>query len=368
MTLATDQNKNAQGYRKNAIGSGIGTLAEDRISLPGVMLSNRQQAGDDQFRLPEDGYIQLVSQGEFPVNLRNGEERMQIIQVIDETALNRIMENFSGELLINYEHFAHYADKESRAAGWIQGIEKRADGIWGKVRWSNSGKRDVTGGDYRYISPEFEGADTEHLGGNRYRINRLDGAGLTNSPNMKTLKPLSNRRRDTDQNQPSKTMNEKLLNRLRRFFGLAEDANEDAILNAVPADNTHAQLTGLQEENTRLVNREQELLGQLADKDLEGFDLDDDRKKIVRNGLINNREATLAILGAAPKKDQTPPGTIFNRKDAKTPASIEDAAAVDKVLAGKIANRADEIFKAGKDNGVTMRGAFEQAASELSKS
>ena len=360
MTLKNLKDDFAQGYRRFARGSGNGTGLFDRLSGPPATLTNRKQSGEDSFQLPEDGFIHLVPIGEFKLKHRQGDEVIEIIQVVDEEATQSILNSFEKELLLNYDHFAHRLDRESKAAGWIQELEKRPDGIYGRVRWTNSGKRDVTGGEYRFVSPEFDAADTQALGNWRYRILRLDGAALTNSPNMKTLTPLSNRR-DNDPTHQTK-MNEKLLNRLRRFFGLSEDADENAILNAVPADKTHTQL---QEANTTLTNRNAELLGQLADKELEGYDLEDADRKQLREGLIANRDSTLAIMKAS-KLKASPPEKLFNRESAKAPDGQpgEKDARKAEILAGKIANRADEIYNDGAGR-VSWHDAFKQAQSEL---
>ena len=64
-----------------------------------------------------------------------------------------------------------------------------AAGLWLKVRWSEDGEKAVGGGNLRYISGTF---DYEELGGNRVRLTQLLDAGLTNRPNMRGCKPISN--------------------------------------------------------------------------------------------------------------------------------------------------------------------------------
>lgn len=354
MIPKSKENHFAQGYRKNAQGSGIGLESMERFRGPGQLLTNRLQPGEDHFRLPEDGFIHLVPVGEFPARYSNGEEVVEIVQVVDEKAINAMARSFEGELLLDYDHHALQQDKQSRAAGWIQDVQARADGLWGRIRWSNTGRNDVEGGDYRYVSPVFDPRDAERIQDNQYRMLRLDGAALTNSPNMRTLTPLSNRRQ---QSKPEKKMNEKLLNRLRRFFGLAEDANEEAILNAVPAEQTHQTVT---EEVTRLQNREQQLLGELADHDLQGFQLSDEQKKTLRKGLIENRESTLTLLKAVPQ----PPKKVFNRDTATPPDASKMTHEQADQRGTKIANRADEIYKAA-NGAMTYAAAFNAAQSEF---
>jgi hypothetical protein len=157
------------------------------LSLP---LFNRD------FSLPQDGKIHVVPMGEFPVEY-NGK---QIVQVVDDRACKTIVTNlrtdaqapeFAG-LCMDFDHFRHDPTKESRAAAWVMDAEQRKDGVFAVPRWTTSGQTAVAGGDYRFISPEFDPYSLEALGGNRFRVTRLVGFGLTNNPNMRGMTPLVN--------------------------------------------------------------------------------------------------------------------------------------------------------------------------------
>ena len=93
-----------------------------------------------------------------------------MIQVIDEEAMKSIVERFNqdaaagklrhgNELLIDHEHFSDQPDKETRAYGWLVELQVREDGIYGRVRWSKTGKEAVDGGDYRFFSTEYRAGD-----------------------------------------------------------------------------------------------------------------------------------------------------------------------------------------------------------------
>ena len=158
------------------------------ISLP---IRNRD------FQLPADGKIHCVPLGEFPVE----HQGKTLVQVVDERACDAMIANFQrdalepdfGGLCCDYEHFRHDPDKGSPAAAWIESIEKRADGIYAMPRLTNSGRKALEGGEYKGISPEFDPKTLVPLGGNRFRVTRLVGFGLTNVPNMKGMRPLTNR-------------------------------------------------------------------------------------------------------------------------------------------------------------------------------
>jgi phage I-like protein len=95
-------------------------------------------------------------------------------------------------LLVDRDHFSFDTEKESRAAGWANDAQARADGLYGPIRFSASGKSDVEGGDFRFLSPVFDDKSAVPLGGNRYRVVRLLGLALTNKPNIRTIRALTN--------------------------------------------------------------------------------------------------------------------------------------------------------------------------------
>jgi len=124
------------------------------------------------FSHPADGWYQIEPKGEHP-NRAAG-----VIQVIDDEAARSIVECFNqdaaagklrhgNELLIDHEHFSDQPDKETRAYGWLMELQNRADGIYGRVRWSKTGKEAVDGGDYRFFSTEYDPKDCVECQGPR---------------------------------------------------------------------------------------------------------------------------------------------------------------------------------------------------------
>ena len=102
----------------------------------------------------------------------------------------------------------------SPARGWMTGLQSRADGIWAPVDWNESGRQLLADKAYRGISVVFhhDAAGT---------ITRILRASLTNKPNLRGLVALN-----------SET-NMDLLAKLRKILGLAEDADEAAIIAAI---------------------------------------------------------------------------------------------------------------------------------------
>lgn len=82
---------------------------------------------------------------------------------------------------IDWEHATQIRGSNGQradAAGWIEKLEARNGGVWGKVAWTEEGRKSVEGRGYRYLSPVFNFEKATTL------IKRLNGAGLVHHPNL----------------------------------------------------------------------------------------------------------------------------------------------------------------------------------------
>ncbi len=258
------------------------------------------------FKLPEDGFYHLAPLGEFEGVLKHDGKETAIIQVLDKAALEKIAAAFDGQLLVDYEHFSHRDDKPSEAVGWLEQVELRTDGLWGKIHWSDKGLGDIRGGSYRFISPEFSAF--ERIDETRARPLCLCGAGLTNRPNLKTLTPLSNSRREA---KPTKNMDYKKY--LLVALGLQPDASDEDILAALEHnDEGDSKTIGeLRAENARL-------LEQIVQGDLERFGALIVNRQAAKKLLLKNREDALAFLNSLCAREKAP-ARVYNRDSARTP-------------------------------------------------
>ena len=156
-------------------------------------------AEKEAFAIDPDGWVHLTPFGEFP-------HRTGVVQVIDRRAADAIKKSFDAKkdaegdlfagVLLDYDHFSMDTDKPSEAAGWIVGMEVRDDGLWGKVRWTDTGLKAVTGGRYRFVSLVFPPAaefEEVEAGTGRKRPLSVVSCALTNEPNIKGGRPLANR-------------------------------------------------------------------------------------------------------------------------------------------------------------------------------
>jgi phage I-like protein len=313
------------------------------------------------FRLPADGWYQLAPAGEFPVLTENG----RVVQVLDADAFGAMLDAFRETaavpdfpgLLVDYDHFSLDLGKASEAAGWLVELGIRDSALWGRIRWSERGERAVAGGAYRFLSPVFDRASAELLGADRVRPRRLLSAGLTNDPNLKGLRPLSNR---NGGNPPPNQEAARMKQRLAEILELGPEAPETDFVAKV------------QELKNRAVQTQtdQEELAALRRRNLEArieADIEEHRDKIAdaaqaREALLANREAALGILAAV--RPPSRPAPLPNRREGRVPAADpgDQTAPAAGRTAAAIRNRAAEIQHR---QGVNYRTAFRLAAQEL---
>ena len=294
-----------------------------------------------QFVMPENGWFHLAPIGEFP-HAESG-----AVQVIDAEAVQAMATAFQAgtELLIDFEHESHDPDKRTEAAGWIQNVEARADGLWMQPRWSDSGTACILGGRYRYISPVWLAKDCQQLSGNRVRPLRINDAGLTNSPNLKGLVPLANRQGNPAPDPTKKTpttMDYK--SQLLKMLGLAADATDEQITAAIQAALDTMKKGG---DYPELMNRHTALLAAQAESDLDAAGITGASRAAWKSQLIANRAGTLPLLGDVKSTTPAKSGALTNRATAGNPGGGTQGPAVksqtvlqrDAIREAKMTNR-----------------------------
>lgn len=84
-----------------------------------------------------------------------------------------------GEALIDFEHRSERKPRDSKAAGWISGIDLDGDKVMADARWTPDGQSSIENEIYRFLSPVFGpalGADNQPLD------DALPSVALTNKP------------------------------------------------------------------------------------------------------------------------------------------------------------------------------------------
>lgn len=321
--------------------------------------------------LPDDGWYHVCPIGEFSV--RDAEGR-KIMQVLDLRAMKAMADRLiadGGPLLVDFDHFSYDTKQSSEAAGWITQLEAREDGLWAKIDWTDIGSAAVMNKRFRFVSPVWYPDECEPVENkaNAIRPLRLDSIALTNSPNLKGMRPLSNR--GTEDSPLKNRAGEEQMKEIITLLGLTETATDADVVAAIKALKTGAA------EATALKNRAETAEGKLAAAEKKQLEADADafcdthtavikNRDQVRAQFIANRAGTEALF-AGLKPAGTDDGArkpLHNRQkpgeqEAKTEPTAEDTA-----RAAAIKNRAHQIMDQRK---CSWSVAFDAATAEQSK-
>ena len=334
------------------------------------------------FTLPADGFFQVVPRGEWPVSLDIDQARtikgypvtnlpavgrVLVVQVVDDAActamLNRFQDleskpTFAG-MLWDYDHFSNDPEKSSEAVAWGIKMENRADGLYQAVRYAGDGEKKIASGAFRFPSPVWNPSDCEWIGNGRIRPLRLDRVAVTNDPNMKGIKPLSNRSQEPApadsglKNPGTPGGKESVMDykaALLSLLGQPADASDDAITNACSA--MKESVKNRATEVTALTNRASTAETKLADIERTSLeaqvekDLDDHAAVIVNRAewkmkLMADRSGMLKLIEGIAKPGQK----VLNRSAGTPEDRQQQAATADTERARAIRNRAVQIQK-----------------------
>jgi phage I-like protein len=155
----------------------------------------------------------------------------------DDASADALIAEFnsrSRDLVIDFEH-STLSGNEAPAAGWIDRLEKTAEGLCAHVKyWTDKAKEYLNKGEYRYFSP------TLLFGRGGKSPDALHSVALTNHPalhgvdalvaNDTKLNPsdLSDRSDLSDKQGKETTMNQELKDALRKLLGESALALHDA--------------------------------------------------------------------------------------------------------------------------------------------
>ena len=119
-------------------------------------------------------------------------------QELDEESLRKLAEslNASGrEVLVDRDHASSRPglDRDTSAQGWASEFEVReGKGLFGRVKWSDVGRKLVENRVFRWLSPVFR------IGKDRKPVD-MQAIALTNTPSQPLLKPVLNQAANGEQ-------------------------------------------------------------------------------------------------------------------------------------------------------------------------
>lgn len=176
-------------------------------------------------------------------------------QELDEESLRKLADklNASGrEILVDRDHASSKPglDRDTSAQGWASEFEVReGQGLFGKVKWSDLGKKLVENRVFRWLSPVFK------LGSDKKPVD-MNAIALTNTPSQMLIKPVLNQAAD-EESIENKEMVEgkemdiedikKIVFDVLKEAGLAVDG-KDAVVEEVKREMAEEKLDKLEDE------------------------------------------------------------------------------------------------------------------------
>ena len=182
-------------------------------------------------------------------------------QELDEESLKKLADklNASGrEILVDRDHASSKPglDRDTSAQGWASEFEVReGQGLFGKIKWSDIGKKLVENRVFRWLSPVFK------LGSDKKPVD-MQAIALTNTPSQILLKPVLNQaageetveeveKQEESKQEETKDMNideiKKIVFDVLKEAGLAVDGKA-AVVEAVKREVAEEKLDKLEDE------------------------------------------------------------------------------------------------------------------------
>lgn len=118
-------------------------------------------------------------------------------QELDEESLRKLAESLNAngrEVLVDRDHASSRPglDRDTSAQGWASEFEVReGKGLFGRVKWSDVGRKLVENRVFRWLSPVFR------IGKDRKPVD-MQAIALTNTPSQPLLKPVLNQAADAE--------------------------------------------------------------------------------------------------------------------------------------------------------------------------
>jgi|GEM_PF-6660129 len=149
--------------------------------------------------------------------------------------VNNWLEEGSPQRAINYFHRGTSDGdatpiSEKIAAGWIQGLQLREDGLWALIAWTEKARGFILADELRYLSPEFTTDGLNKATGKRQGPTLL-GAALLNDPYLTELpRVAASEKPEAEPSAIGARMDKK---QLCDALGLAEDVADEEVTKAI---------------------------------------------------------------------------------------------------------------------------------------
>jgi phage I-like protein len=165
--------------------------------------------------------------GRGPWSLRDKAHAEQVIAAT-KAFLNGV------DMVVNYDHQSEYAAVPgvggvAKAAGWINpdSLEVGEDGIYASAEWTPPAEAALQAREYRYYSPHFRARPGTG------ELTRLVNVGLTNSPNIEVSALASQQGGAPAEGSPMKKIAQLLSRSALTALGLTAECEDEAAINAI---------------------------------------------------------------------------------------------------------------------------------------
>lgn len=149
-------------------------------------------------------------------------------RLADAAAVIETSRRYAGpvQIPVDYDHQIDRAEKNGQpapAAGWIDTLQSRASGIWGRVTWTGRAADYLGKREYRYLSPVFVHSPDG-------TVRAIVRAALTNNPNLQQLTALASAETPPMDPNAIPSSPDALLTEIRKILGLPDTADDAEIL------------------------------------------------------------------------------------------------------------------------------------------
>lgn len=289
-------------------------------------------------KVPE--YIHLIPLGKWEVTPMASGPIVEPFEITKEYC-QKIVVNFDkvkADIPIDYEHQTDLTwinAQPAPAAGWIDKVEVRKDGLWGHVKdWTEKAEAMIRDREYRYLSPvwvdEWINPETGEQEGPA-----IFSCGLTNTPFFDELTPLVAKfgMKQIRGKEPTMTL-EELVAKLGEILGLEKPTEETVIAKV-------EELMGIAKEVVEVVEEESP-----APEAVQAA-----VKQLKIDAAITAKTRELLKLGKD-ADEKAISAKLFTLTKPKDPKEQVDPAEFEKVkmqlAEEKAAKLVDEAMKAGK--------------------
>jgi phage I-like protein len=245
-----------------------------------------------------------------------------------------------GKIPVDENHATEKAaavGQASPARGYVVEMEARADGLWGRVDWTNSGRELIEDRAYLGLSPVLMCARAD-----RSTVFAIKSVALTNNPNLLGLTQL---------NAAEEYAMEELLAKLKKMLGLSEDEDNDqmwttlhAVIDAAAAEKAHkASMTEAQSALSTVAKA----LGQPEDAAPEA--LVEAAQAAISGGSGDQGEVVAELQSALAETRTELNGILSERAKEKAELCVDGALAKGTAITAKMRGRLIEMHQADPD-------------------